>query len=1119
MRRCSLLQGPRRGWVPVDRRQVEIHRLLGVFGPAPAAFYADACRLLAHDPQLASTTHLVGHLLRELESALRDVLRPMIPAEQTASSSKPESVLDHLLRKAASALHAIVRPMIPAERAAGSSEPKPGSKEQKESHKQEIDAIATALGFAPDDEVRSLWKSLGLHRVGHRGSQLGPRPVDDDFRALWNNAQILLLRLGRQFESSFTASLPLIDELAGKERPDGGDLKWLRGSMPHSVVALDRFFERAGPGWFPLLRSKGYLLDPPPLEVAADETIAYVRWPAGRYLVRMAAEPRVQRQVLEVALALDTDNPQAHECVAEAALALPAADGARLAPKIASFLASPYQWALPPKVRDLIARLAQAGESDTALLLLRSLLWAETGRGGWRSAGLVPELIPAVFPQLGLDGLALLADLLDQALDERLPGGRTWRDHSCSWRRTLDGGREHDREQALTSALRDATLLLARSDQPGVAAVVEVLERRERAIFHRLALYVLRHVPDKALIAERIGRRELFDDFHVEREYTLLLRERGAILPREVQARVLGWIDAGPLESGLEPDAIDRWQLVQLNRFGHALPEEQLARYQELVERFGEPVEPEMMEGWVGPTAPLSTEELLALRDDELVALLRSWQPDTGWFAPSREGLRQHLGEAAAQAPERFAILAPTFGELHPAYAVGVLGGLGEAAKQGRAFAWQPVLQLARAVIGRPRLLPARDEREDYELIRGWVDVRMEVARLLDTGLRHDGIPTESDSDVFEVLAALAADPDPSLADEEQQGNTGPVTLDLNAVRGAAFHAIMQYGWWRKKQTPPGQTASLDPRLRELLDRHLDPHHEPTRAIRSIYGQYFPHLLACDQEWAQARVDAIFPRDSSLEHLRRAAWDRYLLFNRAYRDAYELLTERYREAITRLAEGSPEQASDHADETTDALIGHVFGLYAQGSVGLEPGSLVHLFFERAPVDARTHLIEMAGIDVTSAEQPAPQVLERLQRLWEWRLGVLRQRVDADLEELKGFGWWFGSGKFDDDWALAQLQELLAAEGIVDPDHTVAERLAVLRHERLAPVVACLSLLIDATHRHAAQRSWFVTGARDEIRAILEDGIRADDPETRRRARATVNRLIARGYIQFGDLLS
>jgi hypothetical protein len=1045
----------------------------------------------------------------------------MVSPERAASSPQrePGSLIDHRLRKIGAALQKILRSMVPTERAASSSQGEPGSKEREASHRQQIDAIATALGFPADDEVRSLWKSLELQRVGHRGSQLGPRPVDADFRAWWDSVQVLLLRLGRQFESSFTASLPLIDELAGREEPGGSDVKALRG-MPHNVVAQERFFTEAGPGWFPLLRRKGYLRNPPPLEVADDGTIAYVRWPAGRYLARMAAEPTLQRDVVEVAVALETDNPQAHECVADAALALPAADAARLAPKIASFLASPYHWALPPKARDLIARLAQAGEDDAALLLLRSLMEAETGRGGWRSAGLVPELVSAVFPQLGLNGLALLANLLDQALDERLQGGRAWQDHSYGWRRTLDGGREHDREQALTSALRDAAVLLARSDPSGAAAVVAALERRERAIFHRLALYVLRHVPDEALIGERIGRRELFEDFHVEREYTLLLRERGSTLPREIQGRVLGWIDAGPLESGLEPDAIDRWRLVQLARFGEALPAEQVARYQELVERFGEPVEPELLEGWVGSTAPLSTEELLALHDEELVALLRSWQPEAGWFAPSREGLRQHLGEAAAQAPERFASLAPTFAELHPAYAVGVLGGLGEAVKHGRTFEWQPVFRLARAIIGTPRMLPDQDDHQDYEVIRGWVDVRLEVARLLEAGLRHDRIPTGADSDVFEILAALATDPDPSLADEQRRAvdNTGPVTLALTTVRGVAFRAIMQYAWWRKMKTPPGETPRLAPQLQALLDRHLDAEHEPTRAVRSVYGHFFPQLLACDEDWARPRVDAIFPRDSSQGQLWRASWDSYLLFNRAYPSVYEVLGGRYSEAITRLGAGSP--ASDQVDEEVKhALTGHVFGLYAQGTVGLEPGSLVDRFFEHAPLDARAHLIELAGIEIANTAQPAPQVLERLQRLWEWRLGVLRQGADADLEELQGFGWWFGSGKFDDDWALTQLHDLLASEGTVQPDHTVAGRLAALRHERLAQVVACLSLLIDAAYQRAAQRSWFVIGARDEIRAILKNGIRAGDPETQRLACETVNRLIARGHTQFADLLS
>jgi len=47
-------------------------------------------------------------------------------------------------------------------------------------------------------------------------------------------------------------------------------------------------------------------------------------------------------------------------------------------------------------------------------------------------------------------------------------------------------------------------------------------------------------------------------------------------------------------------------------------------------------------------------------------------------------------------------------------------------------------------------------------------------------------------------------------------------------------------------------------------------------------------------------------------------------------------------------------------------------------------------------------------------------LERLQRLWEWRMRTLRAREHAELEEPEGFGWWFGSDRFDEDWALTHL---------------------------------------------------------------------------------------------------
>jgi hypothetical protein len=59
-----------------DPRQQRVHRRLLLLGPGPAAFFKDACRLMGTAFPLATTPHLVPHLLREVESALRDVLLP-----------------------------------------------------------------------------------------------------------------------------------------------------------------------------------------------------------------------------------------------------------------------------------------------------------------------------------------------------------------------------------------------------------------------------------------------------------------------------------------------------------------------------------------------------------------------------------------------------------------------------------------------------------------------------------------------------------------------------------------------------------------------------------------------------------------------------------------------------------------------------------------------------------------------------------------------------------------------------------------------------------------------------------------------------------------------------------
>jgi hypothetical protein len=144
----------------------------------------------------------------------------------------------------------------------------------------------------------------------------------------------LLLRIGREYEATYSAALRAVDRLKVIDNPSKKDLRRLREEVPHSDPAMRRFFEEAGAGWFTRLREAGYLSDPPPLQVGDDGFAVYTPWPAGRYLVRMADVRSLSDAVVDVALGLDTDNPEACECVAEAALILNADAAAQLAPRL-----------------------------------------------------------------------------------------------------------------------------------------------------------------------------------------------------------------------------------------------------------------------------------------------------------------------------------------------------------------------------------------------------------------------------------------------------------------------------------------------------------------------------------------------------------------------------------------------------------------------------------------------------------------------------------------------------------------------------------------------------------------------------------------------------------------
>jgi hypothetical protein len=1038
---------------PTDSRQREIMRLLGLIGGEPAAYFADACRLMDGDATLEATTHVVGHLLRELDGSLAGVMRPMVPVDRW-----PESGTDHAQRR-------------------------------------KVDAVCDALRVPREDDLRENWYAYAssLHRQAHRHGLAAPRRVDAEFRELWEQGQAVVYALARRIEANFTATLPLIDELAaGQPR-----MRVLREQVPHSTVALDRFFERATPAWLGPLRDAGYFADPPPLVHGEDGAVSYPRWPQGRYLARVAADQ--PEAVIDLGVDLETDNPEAHEAFVDAASVAPVAQGARLVPTVERWLETPAQWALPLKVPDLITHLVAGGEVDTGLRLLRALgLSTRAGRDRHLAGELIDQLQPRIFPAAGLDGVDVLADLLHEQVEEEAYGEH---DHSSIWRPLLEGGRRQDLRDVLVTAVRDAAEAVVAGGAASVGEVVAALEQRQFSIFRRLALDLLARYPNFELIADRLTDEGLFDDGAYSREYAALARQHFRNLAPEAQATILGWVEAAPRYIEDE-EGRRRWQRRVLERFGRPLPGEWEARFEALADVEAAPEsDPEF--GFIGPRSPLGDAELAEMCVDDVVARLRDWEPEGGdWRGPSPEGLARALERVVAADPDRFALGAGAFADLDATYVRALVGGLRRANADGIVFAWPIVLDLIWEIRTKPREIEGRDPR-GFELDPGWTWAWQESLHLIDAGLLGGPgqIPREERDRVWRVITHYAEDPNPTVGNSPED-DLGPATRALNSIRGMAVHAAFRYGWWLRGDVNDPERR-LPPELAELLGRRLDLVLEPTAAVRSVYGQFFAALVACDERFAAEHVEAIFPADD--ERLWRAAWRTYLRADHAYVSTFRLLPDQYRRGVDEL------EASDGDDllgDTGQALIAHLMTLFAIGEIELD-GDLLGRFYEIAGVERRAQAIEAIGHGLKRGELPE-DVAARFKRLFEARLEYVR--ASGDAEELRGFAWWFASGEFDADWSLAKLRELLAVGARIHPDHLVAERLAEIRRDHLAEAIALIELMIET-----GTRQWFVIGAREHITAIVADALAAGG-QIESRARDVVNRLVARGHRDFEALL-
>jgi hypothetical protein len=1085
---------------------------------------------------LESTTHLVGHSLREIESSLRDVLMPI------SKSSEPSEPLE-----------------------LGANKKKSNKKNPSgdEKHIAEIEAVLTVLEIPQTSPVAQTWLSLpgrdneyGLAKRTHRNALKQTRPIDDEFWEFWDKMQAVLDGVLDRFEAKYAKVCCLLDELVAKPEPTDQDLKTLCNSIPNSFVTMSYFFERLqSPGWLNKLKEEAFFKNPPEPEVASEGSgIRFLPWPQSRYLGRMASqEPEMVQKIALETLKTGTKNALVHQDLAEAALVMPpklAADWVKEATKWLKEQDYLY-FSLPKKLGELIVYLADSKHVDAALGLARELLAVMSNPEGSYSTGvrtrcedyyyenILEQCIPKLVSVAGEDTLRLLCNLLNDAIRFfQLPYENSiFEDRSYNWYRAFEGSWQnyrHDVRSLLAAAVWNATELIAKENPLKIRFLVQTLESYQWRIFDRIVLHLLHRFPRECpdLIAQRLANRKWLNEqieLHCY-EYKILIKEHFANLDSEIQQNILRWLAQGPEDTSWVKEEkitlyIKHWQRDWLAILSGSLPREWQERYERLVLEIGPakslepPGEVNFRQGLVSPKL---AEELAAMTMAELFAFLKEWQwqPTGERLAPSRAGLAEELSQVIAQKPEDFIEEIEQFKEVDPEYIrSGFLRGLQNALKiqseaQPKFYSWERVLEfcswMLKQLKNEPETKASVNDLDYWE----WNEICKAVIELIDSGLKVTGenqIPLQLRSPIWTILEQLTND-----------ANRHPID-SVNTICGKAMHAVVQYALWVQQHLQAESDGEVKaargfdeiPEVRSLLERHLDPKHDPSLTIRSVYGQWLLSLMRLDLNWTTRNLERIFPRNQDFQELRDSAWEGYITTYDPYNNIFPMLREEYSYAIERIDASTPER--QNWLRANERLTEHLLVLYWRGVLKLgESDLLLERFFAKAPAHNQQAFMREIGRRLRCGKfEVDTDLLERLQKLWEWRVSEVRNALPSDSQssDLKWFRWWFASRKFNSNWAIAQLMEVLRLAKQIDFDKDVLHHLVTLGSSMPLATVECLGLMADSIQGD----KWFLSSDQDYSRAILSTALQSGDEETRKAAKELINRLLARNYADLWDL--
>jgi hypothetical protein len=782
----------------------------------------------------------------------------------------------------------------------------------------------------------------------------------------------------------------------------------------------------------------------------------------GWYLTNIAA--KTPDEVLEVIFNIETKNPWVITACIEILSAMPnekAAIGVKIVKKLLPRSKQPSHWNWiwgGVKAAKLMIKLAET-HIDEAFKLAWVLVDAWEATDEYKLKDMVAkfeehdyeELIFKYYNKLfevdAFKATGILTKILERYVKEA--SERDDYDVSSLFYIRIQNLEEVDRGMVgilgiLVKGICEGGKVVIEKQKGKVKELLNYLEMLDKAIFYRIEMFLLRHIP-KGVEVERINRiianKKFLEEPGYEYEYKYLLRDKSDDISNETKDAFVEWVKNKTVtkekrkeieewckeheEKVPDFDKMENWQRAEelylvRDKFNDI--------YQQYVKKAGVEDESKLApRRMVGETRCVSPMEGTPLTSDEMakksaeqvldyVADPQNYEETKKKrtvFREATDALRATFKEdVKKRSNEYLKCDVNKLKKLPMQFLTSLFYGIEEIVREGsfNKQEWRLLIHFASLVVWE------KNKEQSYK------DCFSEILSVLHEGFGGGKGKLEFDESIarqfWEILKRLIYFP--AIKIDEKSEERDPMQLMLRQVAGKAMELTVLLGLVCKKQFEEYWEKELKTEMSKCWEYVLDSIREP--GVNCIFGNEFSRIYWLYEDWTKESLDLMFSKE-----LWDEVWGTYTSWGRPSPNGFKLLTQKgkYEQAVNELG---TENKFKFGKNPEDGLVEHLMIGYFNGWIELGDSVLIK-FYEKAPTKLRGKAAKFLTTGFKEVKQEDEAEKEkatiRMRKYWKGRLEAIQKDPQKNVEEAIELTGWVEDSLLPAKETLELLEQSLA----------------------------------------------------------------------------------------------